>query len=171
MSVVSWIALAASIVAYRVWFPDTPAPPRMRLDYDLMVIALIGLNRGRLIGTFSGWAIGFLAAAGDPGRLVWGSLLGAGAGWIVGFWKERLFLEYTFSRWLILWSVLLVAKAFQLLFQTGWDLGLWLSSLWSGALASAGLTATAGVGIAVLWERARPRRFVVAPDQSREESL
>jgi len=170
MSALRWLALLASVIVYRVWFPDTPPPPKMRLDYDLLVIALIGLNRGRTLGVIAGWAIGFLAAGGDPGRLAWGSLLGAGVGWSVGFWKERLFLEYAFSRWLILWSVLLVAKSLQLLFQTGGDLGLWFASFWSGVLASTGLSATAGAALSILWERARPRRMQVHSEASVDET-
>jgi hypothetical protein len=170
VNLLRWILLLASVVAYRVWFPDTPLPPSMRLDYDFMIIALIGLGQGRLMGTVAGWGIGFLAAAGDPGRLAWGSFLGASVGWAVGFWKERLFLEYAFSRWAILWLVLLVAKSFQLLFQTGGDMGLWFVSLWSGVLASTGLTATAGAALSILWERARPRRVHVDQDAGTREA-
>jgi hypothetical protein len=158
MSILRGLLILVSVVAYRVWFPDPPPPGSIRLDYDLLVVALVGLYRSPAYGTVAGWVIGFLASAGDPGRLAWGSLLSACLGWTVAILKERLFLEYPLSRWLIFWTVLLVWKSVQQLLVVKWDLGLWIVSFPAAVLASAGLTATVGVVVSIAWERTRPRR-------------
>ena len=157
MSILRWVALLSSVVFYRVWFPETPPPLGLRLDYELLVIALIGLYRGVTVGALAGWGIGFLAHAADPDMMGWGSLLGAILGWAVGLLKERLFLEYVLSRWLVLWGVLLAVKLVYIPFAVGLDPGMWIGSVFSAGLGSAGLSATAGVIISILWDRARPR--------------
>ena len=102
-------------------------------------------------------SLGLLGSAYDPEVLGWSSLLGAVLGWTVGMLKERLFLEYPLSRWLVLWGVLLIVKSAYMLVAVGMDPGLWISSFFAGGLASAGLTATAGLVVSLLWERAKPR--------------
>ena len=171
MTTLRWLVLFTSVVVYRVWFPETPPPPAMRLDYDLLLIALVGLYRGAPMGTMVGWGIGLLAYATDPGRLAWGGLLGACLGWSVGVCKERLFLEYAVSRWLVFWLVLMVYKLFYLVLVAGGDWGLWFTSLWSGGLASAGLSATVGVVVSLLWERARPRQVSAGGAMMMDESI
>lgn len=170
MSTLRWIAVVASVIAYRVWFPEPPLPAVMHLHYDLLVIALIGLHRGVAVGTMAGWLIGFLSGAPDPGIIGWSSLLGATLGWVVGYGSERMFLEYAFSRWLVLWLVLLIARLLHLTVVTAGDGALWMASIWTGALASAGLTATVGAAVSLFWERARPvevRRRQRATSRSR----
>ena len=157
MTILRWIILLSSVVFYRVWFPESPPPLGLRLDYEMLVIALIGLYRGVNVGSMAGWGIGFLAHASDPDMIGWGSLLGAFLGWAVGLLKERLFLEYVLSRWLVLWGILLGVKLVYILFAVGLDPGMWLSSVFPAGLGSAGLSATVGVVISILWDRARPR--------------
>ena len=152
-----WIALLSTVVSYRVWFPEVPPPLPIHFDYDWVLVALIGLYRGVGVGTAAGFGIGLLSNATNPDALGWGALLGALLGWSVGVLKERLFLEYLLSRWLVLWGVLLIIKILYLIVATGGDFGLWAASLWSGGLASAGLSATIGVAVSVLWDRAHPR--------------
>lgn len=157
MILIRWLLLLASIVFYRVWFPDSPPPLGLRLDYELVVIALIGLYQGVTTATIAGWGIGLLGSAYAPELIGAASLLGAVLGWSVGVLKERLFLEYTLSRWLVLWGVLFIVKSIYLFFAVGLDPGMWLSSFFAGALASAGLSATVGVIVSLLWDRARVR--------------
>ena len=157
MTILRWIILLSSVVFYRVWFPESPPPLGLRLDYELLVIALIGLYRGVGLGSMAGWGIGFLAHASDPDMIGWGSLLGAVLGWAIGLLKERLFLEYVLSRWLVLWGILLSIKLVYILFAVGLDLGMWMSSVFPAGLGSAGLSATVGVVISIVWDRAHPR--------------
>lgn len=170
MTYLRWLLLAVSIVFYRVWFPDGPPPLSIRLDYEFLVIALVGLYQGVTVGTIAGWCLGFLGSAYDPEILGWSSLLGAVLGWTVGMLKERLFLEYPLSRWLVLWGVLLIVKSAYMLAAVGMDPGLWISSFFAGALASAGLTATAGLVVSLLWERAKPRLRGASSDALTEDS-
>ena len=156
MTILRWIILLSSVVFYRVWFPESPPPLGLRLDYEWLVIALIGLYRGVTVGSMAGWGIGFLAHASDPDMIGWGSLLGAVLGWAVGQLKERLFLEYVLSRWLVLWGVLLAIKLVYLLFAVGLDPGMWISSVFPAGLGSAGLSATVGVVLSIIWDRAGP---------------
>ncbi|MBI3873252.1 MAG: hypothetical protein HY304_09275 [candidate division Zixibacteria bacterium] len=162
MTLLRWLLLVISVVVYRVWFPEPPLPPPMRLDYDLVVIAAVALYRGGGIGTIAGWGIGFLAAATDPDRMAWGGLLGACLGWTVGAGKERLFLEYAVSRWMVFWGVLVLYKFVDLVVMTRGDGGLLLASLFSGVLASSGLTATVGAVATIIWERTRPPHRITA---------
>lgn len=171
MSILRWIILLSSVVFYRVWFPESPPPLGLRLDYEMLVIALIGLYRGVHIGTMAGFSIGFLSHAADPDMMGWGALLGALLGWSIGLLKERLFLEYVLARWLVLWGVLLAIKFAYILFAVGLDAGLWLSSVFPAGLGSAGLSATAGVIISVLWDRARPRARAAVDAASTDEQL
>lgn len=157
MTVLRWALVMVSVVVYRVWFPETPPPGPMHLDYHLLVVALIGLYRGTTAGTVAGWAIGFIVAAPDPDLIAWSSLLGAGLGWVMGYWGQRLFMEIVLSRWLVLWLVLLVYRLIYLSLIVGGDGNTWLRSLWTGAFASAGLTATAGAIVSIFWERLRLR--------------
>lgn len=171
MSVIRWLILLSSVVFYRVWFPEGPPPLGLRLDYEMLVIAFVGLYRGQSVGTIAGWGIGFLAHASDPEMMGWGSLLGAVLGWAVGLLKERLFLEYVLSRWLVLWGVLLAIKIVYILFAVGLDPGMWLSSFFPAALGSAGLSATVGVVLSVLWDRARPRARAAVDAAAGDEEL
>ena len=157
MTILRWVVVLISVVVYRVWFPETPPPGPMHLDYHLVVVALIGLYRGTTAGTLAGWAIGFLVAAPDPDLIAWSSLLGAGLGWVLGYWGQRLFMEIVLSRWLVLWLVLLVYRLIYLSLIVGGDWNIWLRSLWTGAFASAGLTATVGAIVSIFWERLRVR--------------
>ncbi|HUU47002.1 MAG TPA: hypothetical protein VM118_14840 [Acidobacteriota bacterium] len=167
---VRWILLAATVVVYRVWFPESPPPGPPHFDYHLCVIALIGLYRGAAAGTIAGWALGFLSGAPDPGLLGWSSLLGACLGWVVGLSGERLFLEYAFSRWLILWLVILAYRLVYLIVVTGGEWDRWRDAIWTGGLASAGLTATVGAVVSILWERNAARRVAAAKARAAEES-
>jgi rod shape-determining protein MreD len=128
----------------------------MHLDYHLVVIALIGLYRGTVLGVIAGWGIGFLVGAPDPGMMGWNSLFGSALGWVVGYCGERLFLEYTFSRWLILWLVILAYRLIYLVAATAGDWERWRDAFWTGALASAGISATVGVAVSLLWDRTHP---------------
>ena len=157
MTILRWMAVLISVVVYQIWFPESPPPGPMHLDYHLVVVALIGLYRGTTVGTLAGWAIGFLVAAPDPEMIGWSSLLGAGLGWVLGYWGQRLFMEIVLSRWLILWLVLLVYRLIYLSLIVGGDWNTWLRSLWTGAFASAGLTATVGAIVSIFWERHRMR--------------
>jgi len=171
VSILRWIILLASVVFYRVWFPESPPPLGLRLDYELLVIALIALYRGVNTGVVAGLGIGFLSHAPDPDMMGWGALLGTLLGWAVGLLKERLFLEYVLSRWLVLWGVLLVIKLVYILFAVGLDPGMWVSSIFPAGLGSAGLSATAGVIISILWDRARPRARAAVDAASNDEQL
>lgn len=171
MSILRWLVLIASVVLYRVWFPEGPPPMGLRLDYELLAIALVGLYRGVNIGTAAGWGLGFLAHATDPDMMGWGGLLGALLGWAVGLLKERLFLEYVLSRWLVLWGVLLTVKLVYILFAVGLDPEMWLRSIFPAGLGSAGLSATAGVVISVLWDQARPRARAAVNAASTDDQL
>ncbi len=171
MSILRWIILLASVVFYRVWFPESPPPLGLRLDYELLVIALVALYRGVNTGVIAGLGIGLLSHAADPDMMGWGALLGTLLGWAVGFLKERLFLEYVLSRWLVLWGVLLVIKLIYILFAVGLDPGMWVSSIFPAGLGSAGLSATAGVIISILWDRARPRARAAVDAASNDEQL
>jgi len=172
MTILRWIILLSSVVFYRVWFPENPPPLGLRLDYESLVIALIGLYRGVTVGALAGWGIGFLAHASDPDMMGWGSILGAVLGWAVGLLKERLFLEYVLSRWLVLWGILLAVKLVYILFAVGLDVGMWVSSIFPAGLGSAGLSATVGVVISIVWDRARARaRAAVNAASSDDQSL
>lgn len=171
MSTIRWLLLLSSVVFYRVWFPEAPPPMGLRLDYEMLVIALVALYRGATIGTIAGWGIGLLAHASDPDMMGWGSLLGAVLGWAVGLLKERLFLEYVLSRWLVLWGVLLAIKLIYIMFAVGLDPGMWVASIFPAGLGSAGLSATAGVVLSILWDRARPRARAAVDAVATEEQL
>jgi hypothetical protein len=171
VSILRWIILLASVVFYRVWFPDGPPPLGLRLDYEMLAIALVALYRGVTIGAAAGWGIGFLAQAADPDMMGWGGLLGASLGWAVGLLKERLFLEYVLSRWLVFWGVLLLIKTVYVVFAVGMDPGMWLASFFPACLGSAGLSATVGVILSVLWDRARPRARAAAEASSDGDPL
>ncbi len=158
MSAIRWILLVASVILFRVWFPEGPPPLHIRLDYDLVIIALIGLYRGQNIGATVGWLIGFLAYAPDPGRLAWGSLFGSLLGWVTGFWSQRLFLEHLRSRWIILAAGFMAYKIIFLAIAFGGDWGEWLVSLGIHALPSALIDATVGVFLGRMWERSMASR-------------
>lgn len=171
MTILRWVILLSSVVFYRVWFPESPPPLGLRLDYELLVIALVGLYRGVYVGTLAGWGIGFLAHASDPDMMGWGSLLGALLGWAVGLLKERLFLEYVLSRWLVLWGILLSIKLVYILFAVGLDLGMWMSSVFPAGLGSTGLSATVGVVISIVWDRAHPRARAAVDAASGDDQM
>ncbi|HEX9751520.1 MAG TPA: hypothetical protein VGB22_09590 [candidate division Zixibacteria bacterium] len=156
-AILGWAAVLLSIAVYRVWFPGSPMPAALTLNYDLLVIALIGLHRGMRAGAIGGWVIGFVASATDPATLGFGTLFGALLGWVIGYWGERMFIENAISRWLLLWLALLVERLLFLALAASGDWSLWFSSIWTGALASAGLTATVGAAISLLWERSHLR--------------
>lgn len=171
MSILRWVILLSSVVFYRVWFPESPPPLGLRLDYELLAIALVALYRGVNVGVVAGWGIGFLAHASDPDMMGWGSLLGALLGWAVGLLKERLFLEYVLSRWLVLWGILLAVKLVYILFAVGLDIGMWMSSIFPAGLGSAGLSATVGVVISIVWDRAHPRARAAVDAASGNDQL
>lgn len=171
MSILRWVILLSSVIFYRVWFPESPPPLGLRLDYEMLIIALIALYRGVNVGVVAGFGIGLLAHAPDPDMMGWGALLGSVLGWAVGRLKERLFLEYILSRWLVLWGVLLGIKLVYILFAVGLDPGMWLSSIFPAGLGSAGLSATIGVIISVLWDRARPRARAAVHAASTDDQL
>jgi len=158
MTLLRWILLLTSVIVFRVWFPEGPPPLHVRFDYDLVVIALVGLSRGPGLGAAAGWLIGFLSCAPDPGRLAWGSLFGSLLGWVSGYWSQRLFLEHLRSRWIVLsagflaWKILFSAIVF------AGDWGGWLVSLVVHALPSALIDATVGVFLGRMWERSRASR-------------
>ena len=158
MTVVRWIILLVSIMVFRVWFPEGPPPLHVRFDYDLVMIALVGLARGPAWGTAAGWVIGFLSYAPNPSHLAWGTLFGALLGWVIGYWSQRLFLEHLRSRWIIL---SIGFFGYKLLFSAivfAGDWGAWLISLLVHALPSALIDATGGVFLEQMWERARISR-------------
>ena len=155
MKIARWVLLGISVVMFRVWYPEAPLPGPMRLDFHLVLIALIGLYNGARVGTIAGWGIGFLDGAPDASMIGWTSLLGSFLGWVVGYWGERLFLEYAISRLLILWLVLVFYKLIYLALAVNGDWSIWTASIWTGALASSGMSATVGVVVSLLWERAR----------------
>jgi hypothetical protein len=167
VTVVRWILLLTSVIVYRVWFPEGPPPLHVRLDYDLVVIALVALYRGPGVGAAVGWLIGFLSFAPDPGRLAWGSLFGSLLGWVIGHWSQRLFLEHLRSRWIILASGFLAYKILFTAIILAGDWGAWVVSLAIHSIPSALIDATAGVFIGAMWERSRasraPRAVVSRP--------
>ena len=152
---VRWLLLLASVVGYRVWFPDSPPLSRIGVDYDLVVIALVGLYRGQRIGAGAGWVIGFLCYSLDPDHMAWGGFLGAILGWLVGHWRERLFLEQLGYRWLVFGTAITGYKILHYVLIVGHD--------WPGLpklfavllLPTALIDATLAVLIGVVWERAR----------------
>ncbi len=158
MSLIRWAILLASVVFYSVWFPDGPPPLHIRLDYDLVVIALIGFYRGPRVGAALGWIIGFLAQATDPWRLVWGGLFGSLLGWFVGIWSQRLFLENLWSRWIVLAIAFMTYKIFYLAIIMAGDWGGWLTSLGLQALPSTLIDATAGAALGNALDRLRVSR-------------
>jgi hypothetical protein len=171
MIVLRWILLLASVILFRVWFPEGPPPLHIRLDYDLVVIALVGLFRGQGVGAAVGWLIGFLSYAPDPGRLAWASLFGSLLGWVIGYWSQRLFLEHLRSRWIILSAGFLAYKVLFSAIVFAGDWGGWLVSLFVHALPSALVDATAGVVLGRMWERSLTKRHEVSrPAHSQESS-
>ena len=91
--------------SYDVWkalgCPGDMPQPGISMDYDIIVIVLVGLYRGQRIDAGAGWAIGFLTYSIDADHMAWGAILGALLGWLVGHWRERLFLEQLLHRWLV----------------------------------------------------------------------
>jgi cell shape-determining protein MreD len=154
MTFLRWLLLLASVLGYRAWFAEGPPLTAIHLDYDLVVIALVGLYRGQRVGAGMGWLIGFLCYSLEPDTMAWGGLLGALMGWLVGHWRERLFLEQLFYRWLIfalaiigymlLHYVLIVRDSFFVLPT------LFVTRMLPGALVDA----TAAVLLGMVWERA-----------------
>lgn len=171
MTTLRWILLFISVVAYRVWFPGDLPQAAITMDYDVVVIVLIGLYRGQRVGAGAGWAIGFLAYAVDPGHMAWGSLIGALLGWLIGHWRERLFLEQLLHRWLVFALGIFGYKLFHyfLIAGTGW--ADFPRLLLMPILPSALIDATAGVVIGVIWERMNKARPKITERRPADESV
>jgi hypothetical protein len=153
MTALRWILLLASVIAYRVWFTGGLPQPGITLDFDVVVIVLIGLYRGQRVGAGAGWVIGFLAYAIDPDHMAWGGLLGALLGWLIGHWRERLFLEHLLYRWIVFALGILGYKLlhYALIAGTGWlD---FFHLLLMPLLPTVLIDATAGVILGIIWER------------------
>jgi cell shape-determining protein MreD len=171
MTFLRWILLLASVLGYRAWFGDSPPLTVIRLDYHLVVIVLVGLYRGQRVGAGIGWLIGFLCYSLDPGSMAWGSLLGALLGWLVGHWRERLFLEQLFYRWLIF--VLAIAGYVLLhylliLRDSIYALPMqFVTRMLPGVL----IDATAAVLLGMIWERAAKSRLTDSDGASAGETI
>ncbi len=164
MTSLRWLLLAATIVIYRVWFPDVPSSAGVRLDYDLVAIALVGLYRGQRVGAGAGWLLGLLAHATAPDQLVWGGLLGSLLGWVVGHWRQRLFLEQLGSRWVVFVVAFFAYKLGHWMLIQGMGSGAWLDFLLFHIVPSSLIDATAGVLLGVIIERSRA--FGARPSES-----
>jgi len=171
MTALRWILLFISVVAFRVWFPGNLPESGIMMDYDVVVIALIGLYRGQRIAAGAGWAIGFLAYAIDPDHMAWGAILGALLGWLVGHWRERLFLEQILHRWLVFALGIFGYKLFHyvLIAGTGW--ADFPRTILMPILPSALIDATAGVVIGAIWERANKARPAINERRPADESV
>jgi len=155
MRVIRWLLLLTSVIIYHVWFPIGNPPPMVRLDYEIVAIALVGLARGPRVGAAAGWGIGFLVHAADPDHMVWGALLGSLLGWLIGVWRERLFLERLTSQWLVFTLGILGYKIFYMILVEGGSPADWLLGLPLRILPTTLINSTLGVLIGVLWERSR----------------
>lgn len=167
MTILRWLVLLVSVIGFRVWFPGSSPELGITMDYDLVVIALVGLYRGQRFGAGVGWAIGFLSYAADPDHMAWGGLLGALLGWLIGHWRERLFLEQLVYRWLVFALGILGYRLIHYVLianNAGSDFP---RALIVSILPSALIDATSGVVIAAIWERGRTIRRSSVMDQRR----
>jgi hypothetical protein len=127
----------------------------VRLDYEIIAIALVGLAKGPRVGAAAGWVIGFLVHGAEPGLMAWGSLLGALLGWIIGVWRERLFVERLTSQWLVFTLGILGYKILYMIIIERGAPGDWLLDIPLRILPTTLVNSTLGVLIGVLWERSR----------------
>lgn len=166
-----WILLLISVIAFRVWFPGNLPQPGITLDYDVVVIALVGLYRGQRIAAGAGWAIGFLAYAVDADHMAWGGLLGALLGWLIGHWRERLFLEQLLHRWLVFAVGIFGYKVLHyfLIAGTGW--ADFPRALLVPLLPSMLIDATAAVVIGAIWERTNKARPAITDRRPADDSV
>lgn len=155
MKTIRWLLLLISVVAYRVWFPVGTPPPVVRLDYEIVAIALVGLRHGPRVGAAAGWLIGFLVHSTDPGSMAWGALLGAVLGWLIGLWRERLFLERLASQWLVFSLGIFGYKLLYMILIETTPMGDWPADIPMRILPTALVNSTLGVLIGILWERSR----------------
>jgi hypothetical protein len=153
MTSLRWILLFVSVIGFRVWFPGDLPQPGITMDYDIVVIVLVGLYRGQRIGAGAGWAIGFLSYAVEADHMAWGALLGALLGWLVGHWRERLFLEQLLHRWLVFALGIVGYKLFHYILIAGNGWADFPRAFLVPLLPSALIDATAAVVIGAIWER------------------
>ena len=153
MTVLRWALVIIAVVAYRVWFPESPPFHEIRFDFDLAVIVMIGLYRGSRVGTAAGWAIGFVTHATDADHFMWSGLLGAVLGFLIGHWRDRLFLEQMLSRWIVFVIVVFGYRLFHWLLVMGLGGGPWVETLFLRIIPTVLIDATVTVLLCRVWER------------------
>lgn len=149
--VIRWAGVILSVVAYQGLLAEYLAPGGAGLRWDLLVVLIAGLTGGVTRGILAGGIVGFMTDCLTPSFLGWGMMINATLGGTTGICRERLFLEHLYSRWIVLAAGIAVHDLIYLLPITGFNMGLYLHTLWRDTGFSVAITSLVGTLVLVVW--------------------
>jgi cell shape-determining protein MreD len=167
--IIRWAGVMLSVVAYQGLLAEYLAPGGAGLRWDLLVVLIAGLTGGVTRGILAGGIVGFITDCLTPSYLGWGVMINATLGGMIGICRERLFLEHLYSRWIVLAAGIAIHDIIYLLPFTGFNMGLYIQTLWRDTGFSVVVTSLVGTLALVVWQTAhrsaRPAR-VEAPEKT-----
>jgi rod shape-determining protein MreD len=96
------------LVAFQSFFADAVSIKGMRLDLAILVLVYVGLTKGSTQGVVFGFLIGLLLDVFTPEKLGLGALIKSLVGFAVGSFKDKLFLESSYSKGAIVFLCVLL---------------------------------------------------------------
>ena len=152
VKIIRWAGVILSVVAYQGLLAEHLSPGGAGLRWDLLVVLFAGLTGGMTRGIIAGGIVGFMTDCLTPSFLGWGIIVKATLGGLTGVCRERLFLEHLYSRWIVFAAGIAAHYIIYLLPVTGFDMGLYLQTLWRDTGFSIVVTSLIGTLALVIWQ-------------------